>query len=133
MSGRPRAVPGSPLERWDRLALGVRCAYDPTRPALIRRFLDAGRRLEDSGTLDAPTVQRRAWDLLIRTALDTALPWPWRLACLDHTTLPRARLTTLLRRTDPAALAALEVQWQAAVAAVEAARHARSWLDDEDS
>lgn len=133
MSTRPRTTPGSPRERWERLALGVRCAYDPEQPAVIRRFLDAGRRLEDSGALDALAVQRRTWDLLIRTALDEALPWPWRLACLDHTTLPRARLTTLLKRTDPAALAAMEAQWQAAVAAVETARHARSWLDDEEA
>jgi hypothetical protein len=120
----------SARERWDRLGLAVRCGHAPTQPALIRRYLEAARRLEASGDLDALSVQRRSFGLLIQTALDPALPWTWRLACLDHTTLPRARLTSLLKHSGPAQLAALERDWEAAVAAVDEARLAPRPADD---
>jgi hypothetical protein len=43
---------------------------------------------------------------LLDTARDEALPWFWRSVCLEHTTRPLARLTTLLKRR-PGALRSL--------------------------
>ena len=52
--------------------------------------------------------------VLLQTAQDEALPWAWRAVCLEHTTLPLARLTTLLKLEDPIACQALACAVQAA-------------------
>ena len=89
-------------QRWDRIGIGIRCAYNPWLPPVILLYLQAGRRLVTAGVLEDAEVQRRMLSLLMRTAADEALPLPWRMACLEHTTRPRARLGRLLRLKDPA-------------------------------
>jgi hypothetical protein len=91
-------------QRWDRIGIGIRCAYNPWLPPVILLYLQAGRRLVSAGAMDDATVQRRMLTLLMRTADDQALPLPWRMACLEHTTRPRARLERLLASRDPAAV-----------------------------
>lgn len=87
------------LDRWDRIGLGVRLAYNPAVPQAIRAFLHAGRCLTASGAREDLEVQIRTLTVLIDTALDPMLPRAWRAACLEHVCLPLARLTTHARRT----------------------------------
>jgi hypothetical protein len=82
-------------QRLDRIGLGVRCAYDPPRPDVLHRYMQAGRQLSRLQPQTESRIQRRMLDLLLHTAADQALPWPWRAACLEHTTWPLARLISL--------------------------------------
>ena len=95
-------------QRWDRIGIGIRCAYNPWLPPVILLYLQAGRRLVTAGAMDDETVQRRMLALLMRTARDEALPWNWRAACLEHTVRPRARLARLLLERDPAEVERME-------------------------
>jgi hypothetical protein len=101
ISPRPRLDPEQrhALQRWDRIGLGVRLAYDPAGTQAIRAFLYAGRRLVAAGVRDDLEVQVRTLGVLLDTAEDTELPIAWRRACLEHARLPLARLVTIARRT----------------------------------
>ncbi len=83
-------------QRWERIGLGVRCAYNPQRPEVLQHYVQAGRRLSSLNPAQEARVQRRMLELLLHTAADVALPWHWRAACLEHTAWPLARLTRLL-------------------------------------
>lgn len=85
-------------QRWERMGLGVRCAYNPQRPEVLCHYVQAGRRLSLLQPEQEARVQRRMLDLLLNTAADEALPWRWRAVCLEHTVWPLARLTSLLGR-----------------------------------
>lgn len=85
-------------QRWERISLGVRCAYNPQRPEVLRHYVQAGRQLSRQQPEQEARVQRRMLDLLLNTAADEALPWHWRAVCLEHTVWPLARLTSLLGR-----------------------------------
>lgn len=117
------------LRRWDRIGIGIRCAYNPCLPAVIRHYLDAGMKVVGAGALPELQVQRRHLGLLLQTANDEALPWFWRSVCMEHTTWPLARVRSLLKLHDPIACQALECAVQAARDAAphptRAARHAR--------
>lgn len=102
-------------QHWDRLGLGIRCAYDPQQPALVWRYLALGTRLADSGSLPRQQVFQRMLRLLLQTASDDALPWYWRSVCLEHTTLPLARLVHLVRPREPH----VAETWLGAVAAAQ--------------
>lgn len=82
--------------RWDRIGLGVRCAYNPRRTEILHHYMLAGRRLAHLHPGCEARIQRRTLDLLLHTAADRALPWHWRAACLEHTAWPLARLISLL-------------------------------------
>ncbi len=101
-------------ERWSRLGLGVRCAYNPGQPAVIRQYVALGTQLARSRFQPEPAVYEGMLALLLKTAGDPALPWPWRSQCLEHSAWPVARLMTLLARSDPAALADWLARWEAA-------------------
>lgn len=88
-------------DRWERLGLGVRCAYNPTRPEVLQRYLQAGRLLSRLQPAREARIQGRMLDVLLQTANDSALPWLWRAACLEHTAWPLARLTSLQRQSAP--------------------------------
>ncbi len=102
-------------ERWERIGLGIRLAYNPSRPEVLRCWLALGTRLAAEGAIDEHTMLQRSLRLLLQTAQDEALPWFWRSVCLEHSTRPLARITTLLRLHDP-------LQAQAVQAFVQAAR-----------
>jgi hypothetical protein len=87
------------LDRWDRIGLGVRLAYNPHCPQAIRAFLHAGRCLAACGARTELDVQIRTLAVLLDTALDPALPRSWRSACVEHACLPLARIVSLGRRT----------------------------------
>jgi hypothetical protein len=110
-------IPPQALERWQRLALGIRLAYDPQQPALIRRYLALGHLLVQQGLLPARQAWPRMLELLLQTAGDEAVPWFWRNVCLEHTAMPLARCAYMQRRgvldTVP--------RWQARVDAARAA------------
>ena len=98
---RANATAHSVLEqRWARIGLGVRCAYNPQRPDLLHRYVQAGRCLSRLQPLRETIVQRRMLDLLLHTAADEALPWFWRAACLEQTAWPLARLSSLWKSSD---------------------------------
>lgn len=85
------------LQRWDRIGLGIRLAYNPWHPPVIRCYLHSGQQLVGAGVLDEARAQRRMLAVLVQTAADEALPWCWRSACHEHTVFPLARLATLWR------------------------------------
>lgn len=110
----PQAQAASLLRRWDRIGLGVRCGYNPFCACAVRHYLEAGRRVAACGARTEVQVHQRMLTVLLQTAHDEALPWAWRAVCLEHTTLPLARLTSLLKPHDPIACHALECAVQAA-------------------
>lgn len=85
------------LDRWRRIGLGIRLAYNPSRAEVIRLWLAAGRQLARDRVIDERTMLTRTLGLLLTTAEDPALPWGWRILCLDHVVRPGARLQTLAR------------------------------------
>jgi hypothetical protein len=111
---------GALQRRFDRAQLRVRCGLDPDRPALVRHYLALGAYVASRGVMPACAVQRRMLDVLLRTAQDEALPWFWRSVCLEHACQPLARVTSLLRRDDPVALAAIRLAHEQAVAQLPA-------------
>lgn len=102
------------LRRWDRIGVGIRCAYHPGLPAAIRRYLGVGRQVIDAALLPELAVQQRLPAVLLQTAHDEALPWFWRSVCVEHAALPLARVHSLLGRHDPIACHALDCAAQAA-------------------
>ncbi|WP_341892471.1 hypothetical protein [Variovorax sp. YR752] len=112
------------LRRWDRIGIGVRCAYNPKCPCVLRHYLAAGRQVIAHGLRPAVQVQQRMLAVLLQTARDAALPWYWRSVCLEYTTLPLARLNSLLKTEDPIACQAFECAVQAAHDQLSAARPA---------
>jgi len=113
-AARPQPVADTRLRRWDRIGIGVRCAYNPNCPCVVRHYLEAGRQVIASGVRPERQVQQRMLAVLLQTARDAALPWYWRSVCLEHTTLPLARLHSLLKDSDPIACQALDGAVQAA-------------------
>lgn len=107
--------------RWDRIGIGIRCAYNPCLPPMILHYFEAGRRLFESGGSSEVEVQRRMLTVLLQTADDEALPCCWRAACLAHTVRLRARLATLLGRDDPDELQSLEAAVQSTQTRLDAA------------
>lgn len=82
-------------QRWERIGLGVRCAYNPLRPEVLQHYLQAGRQLSRRQPGREAWIQKRMLDLLLSTAADPALPWHWRAVCLEQTAWPLARLASL--------------------------------------
>lgn len=119
-------VPPQALERWQRLALGIRLAYDPQQPALIRRYLALGHLLVQQGLLPARQAWPRMLELLLRTAGDETLPWFWSNVCLEHSAMPLARCAYLHRRGGLEALPQLQARADAARTALSAATRAAS-------
>jgi hypothetical protein len=101
-------------ERWERIALGIRLAYNPFHPQVVAYWVALGRRLADSRVLDEERMLMRTLQLLLQTSQDSALPWFWRSVCLEHSTRPLARLQTLVQAADPVRAQALEAFVQAA-------------------
>lgn len=110
----PQAQAAALLRRWDRIGVGVRCGYNPFCTGAVRHYIEAGRRVAASGARAEAQVHQRMLTVLLQTARDEALPWAWRAVCLEHTTLPLARLKSLLKLHDPIACHALECAVQAA-------------------
>lgn len=108
------------MARWQRIGLGVRLAYDPRRPELVRLWIGIGMKLADDGGAHELAVLQRLLALLMQVALDEALPWYWRNVCLELSARPQARLVWLLKRHDP-------LQAEAMAAVVDLAR---ARLDD---
>jgi hypothetical protein len=90
-------------QRWQRIGLGIRLAYNPQQPAAIRCWLGIGAKLGADGSAAELALLQKSLRLLMQSAHDEALPWYWRSVCLEHTARPLARLTTLLNLHDPLA------------------------------
>lgn len=84
------------IERWERIGLGIRLAYNPGRPDVVRLWLATGRQLSRDGGLQEVPMLARSLERLLQTAEDPALPWSWRHVCLEHVARPWARLQYLL-------------------------------------
>jgi hypothetical protein len=103
-------VPARQLERWERVGLGIRLAYNAQAASVIRFWLALGTRLAGGDAQLEAALLQRSLRLLVHTARDPALPWFWRSVCLEHTPRPLARLRSLGITDDPHAPA-----WQRAV------------------
>lgn len=125
--GSAAGAAAASLERWQRIGLGIRLAYNPAKPDVLRCWLGLGTRLAAEGALDEATMLQRTLRLLMLTAHDEALPWFWRSVCLEHTALPLARVTTLLQLHDPLQARAIEAFVQAARERLDAVPAARRW------
>jgi hypothetical protein len=90
-------------QRWERIGLGIRLAYNPQQPAVIRCWLGLGAKLAGGESANEVALLQRTLRLLMQTAHDESLPWFWRSVCLEHTARPLSRLTTLLKLHDPLA------------------------------
>ena len=85
-------------QRWDRIGLGVRLAYNPNQPQVVRLWLALGDHLVAQGVLSEREAPQRALTVLLQVAHDEGLPGFWRSVCLEHTAIPLARLHSLSRR-----------------------------------
>lgn len=99
------------LIRWERIALGIRLAYNPQAVGAIRVYLGLGQKLVRQGLLADAPAQRRMLRLLLQTAADPLLPGYWRSVCLELSVRPLARLRHLLPAPQAAAL---EAEWERA-------------------
>jgi hypothetical protein len=99
-------------QRWDRIGLGIRLAYNPWHTPAIRCYLDVGGQLVQAGVRGKREVQERMLTVLLQAASDPGLPWRWRSACHEHTVWPLARLATRWRLGERSIDVA---QWQARV------------------
>lgn len=102
------------LRRWDRIGIGVRCAYNPFCACGLRAYLQVARQVIAAGARPEVQVHLRSLTVLLQTARDQALPWHWRSVCLDYAAMPLARLKTLLAPTDPVAVEAMVCALQTA-------------------
>ncbi len=106
----PRPPHGAEARRWlqrfDRIGIGVRCAYNPQRPQAIAAYLGMAAQLGALGVLPRAAAQGRVLEVLLQAAHDSALPLPWRRACAEYAVRPVARLRTLLGPCRGDALAA---------------------------
>jgi hypothetical protein len=107
-------TPAWQRQRWERIGLGVRLAYNPLQPQAIRLWLGLGERLAAQGVLDAVAMGRRSLNTLLQVAQDEGLPLAWRRIALDHAARPAVRLAALLRRDNPAQAQAVRQQLQQA-------------------
>jgi hypothetical protein len=83
-------TPAWQRQRWERIGLGVRLAYNPLQPQAIRLWLGLGERLAAQGVLDAVAMGRRSLNTLLQVAQDEGLPLAWRRIALDHAARPRS-------------------------------------------
>lgn len=89
-----------PLERWNLLAMRVRCGLSPDDPRAIDHLFTMGGYLYESGDASAWEVAHRTASLLIDTAADDALPWQWRCRCLDQVARPLGVMQHIGRMSD---------------------------------
>lgn len=104
----------SPGQQWDRLALRVRCGYEPRCRCALQRYLGMSWHLAAGGVQPPLQVWRRVLTVLLQTAQDEGLPLQWRARCLDHVGVPLQRLESMLALHDPIAWRALNCAVQAA-------------------
>ena len=97
MTAPPSAATRALLRRWQRLEITVRCALQAENPARLGQFIGAAARLVADEVLPDWATHERCFLVLMNTAEDPALPWPWRCMCIDFACRPLARLTTLAR------------------------------------
>lgn len=87
-------------DRWRFLAMRVRCGLYPSEPRIIDQFFAMGSWLHDSGESTAWEVASRSTEVLVNTAEDLALPWHWRMLCLDRAAQPLAVMRYLADHAD---------------------------------
>ena len=93
------------FQRWDRIGLGIRLAYNAEAVQTIRAYLALGQKLVRLGQTDDVPVQRRMLRLLLQTAADAALSGSWRSVCLELGARPLARPRCLRPQAQVAAAA----------------------------
>ena len=101
------------LECWDRIGIGIRCAYNPFCACPVHHYIQAGLRVAAAGVRSELFVHQRLLQVLLQTARDDALPGFWRSVCLEHAAMPLTRLQALLTLHDPIAVDALRSVVQA--------------------
>jgi hypothetical protein len=123
-TGHHAAPPGIDqrrLDRWERIGLGVRLAYHPGKPQLIRLWVALGERLAGDGAIEQLPMWRRTVRLLLQVAGDEALPLGWRCMALDHAARPAARLAAFIRRSNAGQAAEVGTALEQVRAVVDAA------------
>ena len=69
---------------WVGLAESIRLGQEPGAASLIEGFLAESHRLALCAGCGAWSVREECYRLLLATALDERLPWPWRQLCQDY-------------------------------------------------
>ena len=109
----PDTLAGRMLQRWQRIGLGVRLAYNPGCTCVINCYIGVGRQIAQRGYATEVDVHQRMFRLLLQTASDLALPAAWRHHCASYALHPLTRLSELLAG-DAFAVTALHARWQLA-------------------
>lgn len=92
-------VDSSITDRWYRLGTRIRCALEPDEPRLVEQYLGEARYLAAWEPVPAWRLFEKCFQLLLDSSRDIALPWHWRVLCLDHAYLPLRELQRLATST----------------------------------
>ncbi len=77
-------IDSSLTDRWYRLGTRIRCALEPDEPRLVEQYLCEARYLAAWEPVPAWRLFEKCFQLLLDSSRDIALPWHWRVLCLDH-------------------------------------------------
>ncbi|MBO3275064.1 FagA protein [Pseudomonas schmalbachii] len=90
----------SVLSRWYWMSTRIRCALQPDEPRLLDLFLGETRYLVAWERVPAWHLFEKCYQLLLDTGHDIALPWHWRIHCLNHAYRPFHELQCLARSAE---------------------------------
>ncbi|MCY1260261.1 hypothetical protein D3C76_818040 [compost metagenome] len=88
------------LGRWYWMSTRIRCALQPDEPRLLDLFLNETRYLIAWERVPAWLLFEKCYQLFLDTAHDIALPWHWRVQCLNHAYRPFHELQCLVRSRE---------------------------------
>lgn len=92
-------IDSSITDRWYRLGTRIRCALEPDEPRLVEQYLCEARYLAAWEPVPAWRLFEKCFQLLLDSSRDIALPWHWRVLCLDYAYLPLRELQRLATST----------------------------------
>ncbi|WP_028312174.1 hypothetical protein [Derxia gummosa] len=89
-------------QKWDFVAMRVRCALHPEQPEMVDQFVQVGGLMVRYGKLDPWETAETTARVLVSTATDSELPEHWRERC-------RANLPDQLARLEEVALSPRQI------------------------
>ncbi len=86
MSARSAEIPC--IDCWHWQGMRIRCALSPDAAYLPLQHWHHGLALVQRGALEPWQLARNMLRLVLEVAADSALPWHWRMLCLDFAYIP---------------------------------------------